>query len=379
MSRLERVSAEIHDQGLAALLVTTPANTYYLSGFWAVTYSRPVIVVVSPSPALIVPELEEAHARERSRIADIRTYADRGFGGIAGRTALHLALALALETLRESGVTGKVGFESDSLPAEGFYTLRGRLGASVAPTRGLVEGYRVVKDDDELALIRRACALADHGMAVEVRATTAGASEIAIMAEGNAAMLREGASRFPQHTLDAASRPISGPKTALPHSMPDGRRIAAGDVVIHGAGCVVDGYHSEVERTVFAERAAEPYRRMLEIVRRAQEAAITAVRPGVACLEVDRAARVVIEEAGYGPQFTHRTGHGLGIDAHELPFLGPGDDTALAPGMVLSVEPGIYLEGVGGFRHSDTILVTDDGCEMLTAYPRDVESLVVKS
>jgi len=236
----------------------------------------------------------------------------------------------------------------------------------------------MVKDAGELELIRKAAALADYGMGVEVAASWAGNTEVAIMAEGNAAMLREGLRRYPGDRIDAQSRPVSGPKTVLPHSLPSSRQLAVGDVVIHGTGCTANGYHAEDERTMFVERASDAQRRLFGIMQRAAAAALHAIRPGVPCREIDRVARSVIEEAGYGPQVIHRTGHGLGLDYHELPFFAPGDDTELAPGMVMSVEPGIYVEEVGGFRHSDTVVVTDDGCEVLTPYPRDVEALVVR-
>jgi Xaa-Pro dipeptidase len=179
------------------------------------------------------------------------------------------------------------------------------------------------------------------------------------------------------YRVGVESRPVSGPKTVLPHSLPSARQLATGDVVIHGTGCTLNGYYGEDERTIFSEQASDAQRRLFDIMQRAAAAARGAIRPGVPCREIDRAARSVIEDAGHGAQFIHRTGHGLGLDFHELPFFAPGDDTELLPGMVMSVEPGIYVEEVGGFRHSDTVVVTGDGCESLTSYPRDVEALVV--
>jgi Xaa-Pro dipeptidase len=285
---------------------------------------------------------------------------------------------MALEALKDAGVKGPIGFEAEGLSAEGFFTLRTRTSSPVVPTRGIVERLRIVKDAAELDLIRKATALADYGMGVEVAASWPGNTEANIMAEGNAAMLREGLKRHFDHRIEAQSRPVSGPKTVLPHSLPSARQLSAGDVVIHSTACTVNGYHAEDERTVFIESPSDAQRPLFEIMERAAAAALRAIRPGVACREVDRVAREVIEQAGYGPQFIHRTGHGLGLDDHELPFFAPGDDTELLPGMVMSVGPGIYVEGIGGFRHSDTVVVTGDGCESLTSYPRDLEALVVR-
>lgn len=374
--RLDAAYTAARQRGLGTLLVSTPANTYYLTGFRAVTYSRPVILVLTDTPVLILPELEATHARARSRVQDIRTYADTALGGLGGKSPLHLALDLAVEVLRAQALTVPVGFEPSGISFEGHAYLRAGYGV-LEPAPGLVEQQRLAKDPDELALIRKGCVLAEHGMAVEVDASTVGEAEIAIMAEGNAAMLREAARRFPEDEISAGSRPVSGDKTVLPHSIPSGRTLRSGDGVIHGTGCAVNGYYSEDERTIFVERASAEQRRLFEVMLRAQEAAIAAIRPGVPCREVDRAARSVIEDAGLGEAFIHRTGHGIGIDYHELPFFAPGDETLLAPGMVMSVEPGIYVPGAGGFRHSDTIVVTEEGCEVLTPYPKDLESLIV--
>jgi Xaa-Pro dipeptidase len=376
--RLERMQRELRGLGVDAMIVLTPANTYYLSGFHAVTYSRPVAVLVADEPALIIPELEETHARERSVISRIRTYSDLGLGGLDGKSTFELAMDLCVDVLREAELQGRrVGFEPTGMTVDGHTYLRGTWGTPLLPVKGAVERLRTVKDAGELQAIRTGCELAEHGMRVEVDATRPGATEIGIMARGNAAMLEEAARRYPERQTTAMSRPVSGAKSVLPHSIPSGKRIEAGDVVIHGTGCLVDAYYSEDERTMFVGRPLPEQARLFEVMRRAQQAAIDAIRPGVSCRDVDRAARSVIEAAGFGRQFTHRTGHGIGIDIHEAPFFSASDETELRSGMVMSVEPGIYVEGAGGFRHSDTIVVTETGCEVLTAFPKTLAELTV--
>jgi Xaa-Pro dipeptidase len=379
MNRLERLTARVHEHGLGALLVTTPANTFYLSRFAAASCIRPTVVVACDAPVLIVSQAEEEHARERSAIGDIRTYSDRQVGGAGGMSSMHLALGLALEALRDYGIAGSIGFEADGLSAEGFFTLRGRTSVPVVPTRGVVERLRMVKDDEEIGLIRQACALADHGMGVAVAASWPGNSELAVVAEAEAAVLREGLRRHPSRRLDVRARSVSGPRTALPYAPPSARRLEPGDAVACGVACRVDGYRAAHQRTLFVERAADGPRRLFEVVERAAAAALAAIRPGTACREVDRAARAVVEEAGCGQAFLHRTGAGLGITAGEHPVLGPGDDTPLEVGMVVTVEPGLYVPGVGGVRHTDTVLVTAHGPEILTPHPRDMEGLVVRA
>lgn len=375
---LDGVLADVRSSGLDAFLVTTPANTYYISGFRAITYSRPIVVLVSDQPVLIIPELEEAHARLSSTISTIRTYSDTALGGLAGKSTFQLAIDHCLDVMREAGLRGhRVGFEPAGFTMEGYTYLVEAWGAPLMPLKGVVERRRMVKDKHELDLIRTGAELAELGMKVEVEASVPGATEVEIMARGNSAMLMEAAQRYPRLHVTAGSRPISGEKAILPHSIPTGKRLEWGDVVIHGTGCVVNGYYSEDERTIFVKTATPEQRRLFDIMLRAQRAGIDAIRPGVPCRHVDRAARAVIEEAGYGRAFIHRTGHGIGIDIHELPFFAPRDETVLEPGMVMSVEPGIYVQGAGGFRHSDTIVVTEDGCDVLTKYPKTLPELIV--
>ncbi|OFX13275.1 MAG: hypothetical protein A2V59_11695 [Armatimonadetes bacterium RBG_19FT_COMBO_69_19] len=376
--RHERVLRDARRAGVDALIVLAPANTYYVSGFRAITYSRPVLVVVSEQPVLIIPELEESHARLRSAIRTIRTYSDMALGGLTGKSTSQLAIDLTVDVMRDLGLRGKrVGFEPTSFTVDGHAYLSQAWGEPLVPVKGLVERQRTVKDEEELHLIRVGCELAEHGMRVEVDDSVPGATEVEIMARGNAAMLEVAARRFPDLHITSGSRPVSGEKAVLPHSIPSGRRLRRGDVVIHGTGCVVEGYYSEDERTIFVGSPTSEQRRLFDVMVRAQQAAIDAIRPGVKCKEIDRAARGVIEQAGCGPQFTHRTGHGIGIDIHEAPYFSASDETVLQPGMVMSVEPGIYVDGVGGFRHSDTIIVAESGADVLTKFPKTLAELVV--
>lgn len=376
--RHERVLHEVRRAGVDALIVLAPANTYYVSGFRAITYSRPVLVVVSDHPALIIPELEESHARLRSAIRTIRTYSDMALGGLTGRSTFQLAIDLTVDVMRDLGLRGKrVGFEPTSFTVDGHAYLTQAWGEPLVPVKGLVERLRTVKDEEELHLIRVGCELAEHGMRVEVDDSVPGTAEVEIMARGNAAMLELAARRFPDLHITSGSRPVSGEKSVLPHSIPSGRRLQRGDVVIHGTGCVVEGYYSEDERTIFVGPPTSEQRRLFDVMARAQQSAVDAIRPGVKCQEIDRTARGVIEQAGYGPQFMHRTGHGIGIDIHEAPYFSASDETVLQPGMVMSVEPGIYVDGVGGFRHSDTIIVTESGADVLTKFPKTLAELVV--
>ena len=211
---LDRVLADVHDAGLDALLVSTPANTYYVSGFRAITYSRPVLVVAGDSPLLLIPELEATHARATSVIPAIRTYADTGLGGLRGKSTLQVAIDHCVDAMRECGLRGRrIGFEPGGFSVDGYAYLSEAWGEPFVPVRGLVEARRMVKDDHELELIRIGAALADVGMRVEVDASVPRTTEIEIMAHGDAAMLLEAARRHPDYHVTAGSRPVSGEKS----------------------------------------------------------------------------------------------------------------------------------------------------------------------
>jgi len=378
LMRFEQVLRSARDEAVDAMIVLAPANTYFVSGFRAIIYSRPVVALMWDEPALIIPELEEAHARGRSVIRNIRAYSDMALGGLTGKSTFQLAIDLTVEVMRELGLRGRrIGFEPTSFTVDGHAYLAEAWGKPLVPVKGVVERLRTIKDEEELRLIRIGAELAEHGMRIEVDGSVPGATEIEIMAHGNAAMLELAARRYPDLHITSGSRPVSGEKSVLPHSIPSGRRLGSRDIVIHGTGCVVEGYYSEDERTIFVGAPTPQQERLFEIMVRAQQAAVDAIRPGVRCKEIDRAARSVIDDAGYGAQFTHRTGHGIGIDIHEAPYFSASDETVLQPGMVMSVEPGIYVEGAGGFRHSDTIIVTKDGCDVLTKFPKNLAALRV--
>src|SRR2546427_11245179 len=318
-THLDRVLADVRAAGLDALLVSTPTNTYYVCGFRAITYSRPVLVVVGEQSVLITPELEETPARATSAIPTIRTYADTGLGGLGGKSTLQVAVDRCVDAMRESGLRGRrIGFEPGGFSVDGYAYLSEAWGNPFVPTRGLVEARRMVKDAHELELVRTGAALAEVGMRVEVDASVPGKTEIEIMARGDAAMLLEGARRHPEYHITAGSRPVSGEKSVLPHSIPSGRPLRRGGGGIHGKGGTHHGHYSEGERPIFIGPPTEQQRQIFEVMRRGQQAALDAGRPGGAVPRGGRAARRLIEEAGYGRAFIHRTGHGIGIDIHEL-------------------------------------------------------------
>ena len=167
--------------------------------------------------------------------------------------------------------------------------------------------------------------------------------------------------------------------SAIPHAIGTKKRVEKGDVIVSGAGADIGGYNCELERTMIVGKPTEKQKRYFEAMLKAQDAALEAFRPGAKCGDVDNIALKAIQKAGYTKLVRHHTGHGIGLDGHEPPWLDIGDNTIMKPGMVFSCEPGIYEPGFAGFRHSDTVVITEDGAERITYYPRDLESLTIRT
>jgi Xaa-Pro aminopeptidase len=260
----------------------------------------------------------------------------------------------------------RVGFEADALTYANYEFLSGG-GIELVPRRGLVESLRVVKEPEELEAIRRATEVTNRAYERLVEEPFAGRTE------------KELAWRMEQlfHDLggDGLAFPVdaaAGPTAASPHAVPGDRVVQEGELVLIDAGAMLSGYCSDCTRTFAVGEVSDSLQGAYEIVREAQQAGVDAVRAGVSGREADAAARAVITDAGYGENFGHGLGHGLGLLVHEAPVLRPESEDVLAAGNVVTVEPGIYLSGVTGIRIEDLVVVTEDGCEVLTSFSREL-------
>ena len=356
--RIGRARAEAAAQGYAALVVPPSPDLAYLTGYEPMPLERPTLLLLRPDtePVLLVPALEEPLAA-----ASI----DAGATLVPWRDGDDpYAAAAAL------------------LPSEGRIAVGDRLwavhllglgravpSAAFAPASSVLGRLRAVKDDDELAALRRAGSAADETFRAIRETRFAGRREEEIAADLADLLVRNGHARA-DFTIVA-----SGPNGASPHHEPGSRTILPGDAVVLDFGGQLDGYCSDTSRTVVVEGEPEGFREVYDLVRHAQDAAVDAVAPGVPIHEVDRHARAVIERGGYGDRFLHRTGHGIGREVHEPPYAVEGDDTVLEPGMTFSVEPGIYLEGRFGVRIEDIVAVTHDGVERLNRSTRALQTV----
>jgi Xaa-Pro aminopeptidase len=353
-ARRERALASARDEELAGLLVPPGADLVYLVGHEPPPLERLTMLVLAAErdPVLVVPELERPAAEvapgiEGVEIASWRDGEDpyelvarilrAGRYAIGDRTWASHLLALGHAT------------------ADCLFVAAGR----VLPL------LRAVKDEDEIAKLRSAAHQADSTFAEIIRLPFAGRREIDVAADLERLLREHGHDRI-EFTIVA-----SGPNGASPHHSAGARVIADGDAVVLDFGGVADAYCSDITRTVFVGTPTEEQLRVYDVVAAAQQAAFRAVRPGVPAQEVDRAARSMIAEAGYQELFVHRTGHGIGLEVHEPPYIVEGNETPLEAGMTFSDEPGIYVPGGFGVRIEDQVLVTRDGAERLNEASRE--------
>ncbi len=355
--RIGRLRERLAGAGADVLVVTTLANVRYLTGF----SGSAGIVVVGPGAALVATD-----GRYRTQVAEQVEAA-----GLAG--AVEVVVGGAQDQRRAvaaaaGGAGRRVGLEADDVSWAAQRRWAELLApAELVPTSGLVEGLRQVKDAGELDLMARAAAVADAALADVLHLVAPGRSEQEVALALDSAMRRLGAEDRAFETIVA-----SGPNAAKPHARPTERRLARGDLVVVDFGATVGGYRSDMTRTFAVGEAPGPeLSAVWSLVARAQAAGVAAVRPGAAAGDVDAACRDMIADAGMAEAFEHGTGHGVGLDVHEAPSVSGGATAILEPGVVVTVEPGVYLAGRGGVRIEDTVVVTDDGCRPLTRFPKE--------
>ncbi len=276
----------------------------------------------------------------------------------------------ALEEACRDAAIARLGFEAAGLTFKTWQELDRIEGLELVPTEDQVEQLRWVKDRDEIALIERAQAATDDAFERVTSKLAEGVTEREAAFELEAAMRDAGADAVGFATIAAF-----GENAAEPHHGPGDRALARGDIVKFDFGCTVEGYHSDMTRTVAFGEPDPQLREVYELVRRAQEAGADAVRAGVRAADVDAAARAVIADAGFGDRFGHSLGHGIGLEVHEGPTLRNGSPDVLPEGTVVTVEPGVYLPGVGGVRIEDMVLVEADGYRALPRTPKELQVL----
>ncbi|MEM3832701.1 MAG: Xaa-Pro peptidase family protein [Thermoprotei archaeon] len=382
--RISRITSLMKSKGLNGLCLISPANIAYTTNFIFIPTERPITVFIDDGGevTLFVPLLEYEHALKYSYADNIVYYEEYP-------SEVHPITFIANE-LKEMGFEGKrLGFDADGYGH--IFGYRGPrfsdvLKATFSYERDLVENLRMIKSMEEVTLIRESSKWASYAHRLLQDYTKPGLieDEISLRAsmEATLAMAKALGNTYRSwgwtSGVHAGFRGQVGPHSYYPHSHNIHAKIRRGHVLITGATAVVSGYGAELERTMIMEEPTGEQEKYFKLMLEARRVAFENIRAGLRCSDVDRAVRRHFKEKGLWNYWRHHTGHGLGLEYHEAPFLDIGDDRELKPGMILTVEPGIYVKDIGGFRHSDTILILEDGYEKLTYYPEDIEELIIR-
>jgi len=350
--RRRQVARALRQRGLDSLVVTHPPNWFYLTGF---TGESGALVVEKERATLLTDGRFTVQAREEAR--GVRVALVKG--------ALFAAVG---EWLRQRGLR-RIGFDPYQLSLARWNELSKGAGAKCRTIEagGIPEGLRSRKDAQELAQMRKAAVLAGEVFEAVLPLVRPGVREIELAAELEHQMRRRGAKGPSFETIVA-----SGKRSALPHARPTSRKLRKNELVVLDLGVILGHYCSDMTRTVYVGRAPRRIREWYQAVREAQEAGVAAVEAGITCGEVDSAVREVLKSAGLEEHFVHSTGHGLGLEVHEEPRVARGQQVRLQAGNVITVEPGVYVEGVGGIRIEDDVAVRATGHEVLTRVKRDL-------
>ncbi len=350
MDRLKAFRSMFAEKGIDGFLVTGEFNRRYMTGFTGTAG----VAVISENDAVF--------------ITDFR-YTEQAAEQVKGYRIIKQSGVLSDEigeVIRDMGIK-KVGFEEDTLPYAEYDRYQKAAGVEFVPVSGVIEKLRMYKTDEEKEVLRQAAKIADDAFAHICTFIRPGVTELDVSNELEFFMRRQGATSSSFDIIVA-----SGKRSALPHGVATDKKIEQGDMVTLDFGALYNGYISDITRTVAVGEPPEELKNIYSIVLEAQKRALDALKPGMTGIEADAVARDYIKEHGYGEAFGHSTGHGIGLEVHEGPALSFRSDMKLEPGMAVTVEPGIYVPGLGGVRIEDDAIITEDGREVITSSPKEL-------
>ncbi len=381
--RTTRFLEFIRGEDLSGVVLFDSYYILYYTGFAFIPTERPIAFVMNSAGerAMFVPRLEVEHAEANSLIQRVDHYLEYPYDPHP--------MIIMKDMLNDMGITGDIGVDSDGYPWILGYRgpdLSELMGSKTHRITAFIEDQMMIKSESELALIRESVKWGHLAHVYLQRYTEVGVTETEVSqrasTEANLVMLDAIGPIYRAQSpfsdgAGAGYRGQIGRNAAIPHALANNIIFQAGDVLVTGAGAPVWGYNSELERTMIIGQASDDQKRMFDHMVALQDTAFSAIIPGAKCSDVDRAVREYFEENDLMSYWKHHVGHAIGLRYHEAPFLDLGDETEIKPGMVFTVEPGLYVPELGGFRHSDTVVVTEDGNEILTYYPRDLDSLTI--
>ena len=387
-ARVERVRRELERRQLDGLVLFHPIRMAYTSGFFHYSTERPMAIVVGLDGGLgaLVPLLERDHIAGSPGVDHVKIYPEYPSGGTK-HPLFHLG-----DLLSELGLNGagkRLGYDSNGyLDINGYdgplFSEIVADGVVTVPARDIVDRLRAVKSETEVGFIKESCVWGNlaHRLMAEQIALGRNALDIGLQAstEASRMMIAALGPAYQPLTMErpAAASFSAGANTVQPHGLLHALGLKRGDVLVTGAGSDVGGYWSELERTMIIGEPTREFAKYFDLMLQLQQAGFDALRPGRTMAEVESDVSATFVELGVAELQSHHTGHGIGLEGHEWPFIDKGcPDVVVEENMVLSVEPGLYVPGMAGFRHSDTVVVRANGVERLTFYPRDLASLTV--
>lgn len=383
LGRQRKLYEQLNQSGIDGAIIFSVTDIIYLTGFNFRPSERPIVYLADPQGIthLFIPLLEREHAQEYAMVDEIHVYPE--YPGIKH------PMDYLKDVLAKHGFAHKV----IGLDAPGYGSPKGYEGAPVKDIfdfkalksiKGVVERMRMIKSPAEIALIKESCKWGNRAHELLHRYSKPGLSELEISSratqEATAEMIKtlgEGFKPFGDPAR-AFFRGQIGPHSYFPHSQPQNLTLEVGDTVVTQADASVWGYTSELERTMFVKEVSKEQEKYFNLMKQAQEIAFESIKPGKPFSYVEENVLAFYKEHQVEDLIRHHIGHNIGLINHEAPFFDLGDQRIMEPGMVATIEPALYVEGLGGFRHSDTVLITEDGAEMLTFYPRDLESLIIE-
>ncbi len=388
-ARVAAVRTAMEARGLDALVLFSPVRVAYVSGFFHVPTERPMALVVTLNGGLgaLIPLLEREHIQRSPGVDRVTVYGEYPHGG-GKHPMLHLVDLLGEMGVNAAGKT--VGYDGDGYGDTWGYTgprLSDIVGAGVTTVfaRDLVDTVRHVKSPAELSFMRTACVWGNLAHRLMQDSIALGRTEMDV---SNEASTR--ASRLMVAALGPGYQPLghfsglpatamfhAGANTSLPHGFASAAGVRRGDILVSGACAYIAGLESELERAMHIGEPTPEFEKYFGIMLTLQQTGFDSLRPGRTCAEAERDVQRAYEELGVAPMQRHHTGHGMGMEGHESPFIDLGDETVIQENMIFSVEPGLYVPGLGGFRHSDTVVIRSFGAEIFSDYPRDLESMIV--
>lgn len=372
-TRVDRLREEMRRQEIGLALILGHENMFYYSNYKAIIYSRQIIITVDEKRvSAIVPGLEEDHAKAHATVDQVLVYYEHPEKVAQGGSYQYFLDGMLAELPKGA----RVGVELEAIPM-GMALYIQNQGFTLCDIGAFIQHERYIKSAEEIAMMEKAGDLVSKAMAASLEQVRPGVTEMDMDQFGNALIMEETPRLSPGATLDIFVMSPGGlARTNMPHVFSNTRKYEENEIVLHSRQVGLDGYRAELERTFFLGKPSDKQREVFRVMTEAQQTMLDGIRPGMTAGEADALGRRVIQKAGLGEYSNHRCGHGIGLGLHEEPYLRFDNDLVLEEGMSFSIEPGIYIPELGGFRHSDTVILTKGGSRKITQCKRELEELI---